>query len=250
MQLPTPPPWIENLPRDSRGFPVPAEAGWVSDEPILSKVATDRKVALGMRRACAVCGYRLSRDQLVYRAFAQADAAHMRQFERERANDAGGPLHLSCILYSAMACPYLREKRARLRKDNEINPGSRRGTLAAIMGFRDFGLMIYKKPHQFLDPDVPAPLFAYLGLVEDIRYRDGSELQDQYDSAVESDALTIDLDQEPMYWTSDAKEQRHLSRALRADFRKISGSQPTHEEYMVGVGGYLTFSTYEENELI
>lgn len=33
------PPWISSFPKDSRGFPVPAEAGWVGGEPVIGRVA-------------------------------------------------------------------------------------------------------------------------------------------------------------------------------------------------------------------
>lgn len=126
--LPDAPAWIDDLPRDERGFPVPAEVGWTAGAPRLSSVSTERKIALGFRRACAVCGYLLPQGSRVYRAFAQGDAAVIRSDQRERAMDPSGPLHKSCVLYSAMTCPHLREKTSRLGSDNAINPGARRGT--------------------------------------------------------------------------------------------------------------------------
>jgi hypothetical protein len=237
--LPTPAPWIADLPVDHRGFPVPAEAGWENGEPILSKVGTERKIALAMRRACAVCGYAMPAGSTVYRAFSQADAAHMRQFEREQSHDLGGPLHLSCILYSAMACPYLRERTSRLGKDSMIGPGERRGTRAAVMGFKDFGVLIYAAPHNFLDPGYPPPHFAYLGLTEDIGYRDGSELLERYEAAIVADAAVIDTSQPRLFWTDSDADMRALGELLRSDFRDLNTSTPMYDQVIMGMGRFV-----------
>lgn len=239
--LPPLAPWIADLPRDARGFPVPAEAGWDDGKPILSKVATERKVALGMRRACAVCGYEMPKGTTVYRAFAQSDAAHMRQWERQRSHDLGGPLHLSCILFSAMACPYLREKNSRLGKESMINPGERRGTRAAVMGFKDFGLLIYAAPHAFLDPTKPPPHFAYLNLVEDIGYRDGRELADRYDAALKSDAEIIDTSRDRLFWKDTETDLRQVGRLLHSDFVRLNTATPAYDQIIMGLGRYVAF---------
>lgn len=239
--MPTPAPWIANLPRDARGFPVPAEAGWRDGQPVLSAVAADRKVALGMRRACAVCGYEMPTGRPVFRAWAQGDAAHMRQYERERSHDLSGPLHRSCVFFSAMVCPYLREKNSRLAKSSTISPGARRGTRAAIMGFKDFGLLMYAEPHNFLDPAKPSPNFAYLEMVEDIGYRDGDELADRYQAAVESDVTIIDTSCPRLYWTDTKSDLKALANLLHADYRQIARSTPVYEQVILGQGRFVAF---------
>jgi hypothetical protein len=118
---------FEGLPKDPRGFYVLAEAGWVDGEPMFSKFDMDRTIALAMRRACALCGYPMPAGTNVYRAFAQGDAAVIRMHQREHSHDLAGPLHLSCVLYSAIVCPFLREKTARMEKGSGINPGRKRG---------------------------------------------------------------------------------------------------------------------------
>lgn len=237
--VPTPPPWIVDLPLDGRGFVTPAEAGWVNGEPALSKVATDRKVALGMRRRCAVCGYVMPRGTTVYRAFAQSDAAHMRQWERERSHDLGGPLHLSCVLHSAMVCPYLSERTSRLGKTNEIGPGNRRGTRAAVIGFKDFGLLLYAEPHRFLDPAKPPPHFAYVQMSDDIPYRDGNELAGRYEVAVEADAKIIDTSKPRSFWTDSDADMKRLASTLRNDFNQLAKARPAYEQVIQGVGRFV-----------
>jgi hypothetical protein len=106
-------------------------------QPVLKR--PDRR--FGAAEACSVCGFVMPKGNLVYRAFALSDALHIREFERERSHDDAGPLHHSCILYSAIVCPYLRRD-GRLGKDSKINPGAQRGRRAGIMSFKDMGLMV------------------------------------------------------------------------------------------------------------
>lgn len=227
--VPDPAPWIEGLPRDRRGFVVPAESAWVDGVPVLSRTAADRNIALVMRRGCAVCGFEMPRGRPVYRAFAQGDAAEIRGKQRLVANDPDVPMHLSCVLYSALVCPYLRERTSRLGPENTINPGRRRGSLAAVLGFEDFGLMVHARPHPFLDSAFPLPHVAYVGLLEDIRYRDGSELADRYAAAVVSDSEVIDTSVERCFWSDSVHDQRQLDRAVQSAARVIGDSVPVRE---------------------
>lgn len=211
MEFPTPPPWFEGLPKDPRGFYVLAEAGWVDGEPMFSKFDHDRTIALAMHRACALCGYPMPKGHNVYRAFSQGDAAEIRMNQAEHSHDLAGPLHLSCVLYSAIVCPFLREKTARMDKDSSINPGGKRGSLAAVMGFRDVGLMVLEKPNPNPETRPPNFMTAYLGLQDDIRYRGGQELLERYHSAVEADRTIIDMSQPRMFWgptDADFKKMR------------------------------------------
>lgn len=227
--VPDPAPWIEGLPRDRRGFVVPAESAWVDGVPVLSSTSPFRNVALVMRRGCAVCGFEMPRGRPVYRAFAQGDAATIRMYQRPLANDRDVPMHLSCVLYSAMVCPYLREKTSRLGGENTINPGRRRGGMAAVLGFEDFGLMVYAGPHHFLDSAFPAPNVPYVGLVEDSPYRDGGELADRYAAAVVSDSEVIDTSVERCFWSDSVHDQRQLDRAVQSAARVIGDSVPVRE---------------------
>lgn len=214
------PPWIEGLPKDHRGFPVPAEAGWTEDnEPRIAMVGTDRKFALAMRRGCAVCGFFMQKGRSVYRAFSQADASQIRGYERESSQDLAGPLHKSCVLFSAIVCPYLRERTSRLGKNSQFGPGERRGTLAAVMGFEDMSVLVGAEPHTFLGENSPVPHVGYLRLRDDIKYRDGEELIDLYLAAVTEDAEFIDTTKDRLYWTND--DLPTLGRMLREDFDHI-----------------------------
>ena len=227
------PPWLADLPRDNRGFIVSCSTPWPDGVPRLSLIATDRKVALAFRRACAVCGYILSPGFPVYRAFSQGDAANIRMYEKDHSHDLGGPAHLSCILYSAFACPYLRQSGARLGKDSLINPGARRGGRAAVMGFEDATLLIYAAPHSFLSDDSTQPHLGYQKFIADIPYRTASELADMYAAAVEEDATTIDTG-DRSFWSGSTADERGLLTVLDAAFRALSRRTP---DYLVDMQG-------------
>lgn len=242
-EFPTPPPWIADLPKDDRGFHVPAEAGWESRKPIFSKFSVERTITLVARRSCAVCGYEMPVGSLVYRGFALSDAIHMRQYEREASHDNAGPLHKSCMLYSAIVCPYLRTN-GRLGKDSVINPGAERGKRAAVMGFRDLGLLIPAGSGQVLSSpgQQRLPLVAYLELADDIPYREGAELMDRYLAAVEADAEIIEMSKARLFWTDSKQEMGALKTILREESRRIMNGKPGRPVMMQGVGGFVTYA--------
>lgn len=240
MEFPTPPPWFEGLPKDSRGFFVLAEAGYLDGKPSFSKFDHDRTVALEIHRACAMCGYPLPDGENVYRAFAQGDAAEIRMNQREHSHDLAGPLHLSCILYSAIVCPFLREKTARMRQDSKINPGGKRGSLAAVMGFRGMGLMVLERMNP--DPETWPVNFmtAYLDLDDDIRYRNGSELLVPYQDAVERDSSIIDMTKPRLFWGPDDTNQLRL--AVKKLSQDIVKRTPIRQPMMIdNAGPYVTY---------
>lgn len=214
-QLPEPPPWFEDLPKDPRGFYILAEAGWVNGEPSFSKFDMDRTIALVLHRACALCGFPMPPGHNVYRCFAQGDAAEIRMNQRAHSHDLAGPLHLSCALYSAIVCPFLREKTSRMGKDSNINPGGKRGSLASVMGFEDLGLMVLETPNPNPETRPPNFMTAYLGLVDDIRYRDGSELVDRYYAAVKADRDVVDMSRPRMFWYPTVSDLKNMKVAIK-----------------------------------
>lgn len=225
LRLPTPPPWIDALPRDARGFPVPAESGWENGKPLLAVTDVKRKVALGMRRACSVCGYRMPAGRHVYRAFGHADAADIRATEREVAVGRAGPAHRSCMVYSAMVCPFLRGPNAKLGA-GKFEIRAARGADAAVMGFEDFGLLIYGRRHPLLAASHPVPQFTYLNLADDFAYQDGGTLQGSLDDAVESDAALIECSAPRLFWTDGPADAADLTALSDIDIRTIARSDP------------------------
>ncbi len=121
------PPWTVGLPRMSFHEDLP---GPVSIVP--GQLAPDyiRLRALGLRRACSICGYPMSPDRPVYRMWTCEPPPDQTVFRM------GGmsPMHRSCAIYSALSCPHLRHAEAR---GHYSEP---RGEMT-ILGFRRYGLI-------------------------------------------------------------------------------------------------------------
>lgn len=178
---------------------MPAEVPWNDQgDPQLELMDPGRKLALGMRRACAVCGRQLRPGRPVYRAFSQADAAQIRMNEVRFSHDSGGPGHLSCMLYATHACPYLATPTSRLGKESKVNPGGRRGSRAAVLGFQDFRLLLHEPTGPYFSLTDLDPQFGYLELVDDMPYRTPDELIARYQAALEDDAYCANV--RGAYW--------------------------------------------------
>lgn len=232
--IPAPPPWLDDLPRERRGFPIPAEAPWVDGAAVLAGGAADRKVALALKRACAVCGYRLAPERPVYRVWGQGDAAQIRLYERDRCHDLHGPGHRSCMIYSTFACPFLRESRARLGKGSRIAPGRPRGSRAAVMGFDYFALLIFNGPHDFLLDEDYTPYFMFENLVEDLPYKSPDLLLAELSIAVGKDAADIPNDQERNFWTDSDVDIQRMAGIIGPSARSLARSRA---EYLVNLLG-------------
>lgn len=221
MEMPPPPPWVEGLPQDERGFYILAEAGYLNGKPTFSRNDMDRTVALAINRACALCGFEMVEGHPVYRTFSQGDAADIRMEQSDHTHDTAGPLHLSCALYSSIVCPYLRERTSRLGKASRVNPGGRRGTLAAVMGFENFGLMVLEQLNPNPEAQPPNFMIAFLTLQDDIRYRDGEELLQRYSEAIEQDRPRIDMSKPRHFWgPGEADDMRNAIRGIHEVMRR------------------------------
>lgn len=140
---------LRDLPRDERGFLVPAETPWQDGTPRLSKLDPTLVIVLTAYRACAVCGFSLRRDELVWRIVDEYSRATT--FDDMRLGCAtfrDPPGHLSCMLYSALVCPYWRTEGSRLSKDSDYTPGGRRGEVASILGFQTYALLMEQQPRE------------------------------------------------------------------------------------------------------
>lgn len=226
------PEWIRDLPRDRRGFPIPAEVPWQNGVPLLHGTDPSRSLVLGVHRRCAVCGLAMRPEDACFRAFAQADAARIRGYEREFANDYGGPAHESCMLFSAMACPHLRDNLSNLSRGSTINAGASRGTLAAVIGFSSYSLLV-----PLNRPVFDGLLFGYQLLVEDIRYKLGEDLRDRLVAATERDKIVARG--EPMFWST--ADQTALVKAARKAVAATMKRGMMRELPVAGKGHYGEF---------
>lgn len=209
-----PPPHLAELPRDERGYLVPAETPWTDGGPRLAGLDPHRSVGLAIRRACCVCGFRLVEDSLVWRTLAQKDAARTRVHDPYFSVDTGFGGHLSCMLYSAFACPYWASSAGKLGKKSTINPGAPRGTRPAVLGHRDIVILVHDDSSRpFLGPpgsNATEPLFGYIDLAGDVPFREPQDLVKRYEAAVADDLRTIDLTTERQYWTKSDEDKLNL----------------------------------------
>lgn len=220
-----PPPQLVDLPRDARGFIVPAEADWDDDGPHVKEIGQDNAMALAFARACAVCGYRLVLDQPVWRVFTQGEAAYRRQ-ERQVSRETTNPGHLVCMLYAAQVCPFLRSSGARLGKDSTTSPGARRGTLPALLGYEDYQLLLPE------NRPIDRPEFLYRRLVGDVRYRKAEDLAERYTDEL----TTATVPAGPRsYWTNTDQDVAAMQKVLKGGQRVVQGRSPADRVLSGGV---------------
>lgn len=219
------PPWIADLPTEDRGFHLPAEVGWVDGKPRIDQNDPVRSFCLMIGKACAVCGHPLEPGGLVYRVWGDHDAKHIRDAERDRSHDDAGPVHWSCIVYSAMVCPHMSSDRSRLRKGNTMNPGVERGREAVIIGFQQTGILFPTRPTAGPGPQ---PMGIFNGLKKNWPYKNGRELENLYAKAVEHDTGFIDASQPRLFWTDSANDVADLRQRFVDGQQQLSQRAPDY----------------------
>ena len=121
------PPAIAARPRDARGYPVLAITPWSDGTPDFAVTSTARILVCAVERRCSICGTGLGKGP-VWRVVAAEEAAAIAQAlgsgqsYANAAKTVEPPGHHACVLYAAMACPYL------------ARPTARRGTDASVPG--------------------------------------------------------------------------------------------------------------------
>lgn len=155
-------------PVDSRGYPVPAITPWKDGVPEFAALSAPRVLLCATERRCTVCGLKIplgpvwrmadSNMTSLIEAGLKSGTAVM-----NRVPFAEGPGHLSCMLYSAVVCPYLARPSGRRGQDVELfgetlPKGESRGAVAGIVthdGYRfklnQAGMgFLYGRPLQLL----------------------------------------------------------------------------------------------------
>lgn len=175
---------LRDLPREERGFLVPAEAPWVDGQPFVAQTEPLMKLVLAAFRACAVRGFPLPDEEPVWRI---QDTSTRRNMKVETDDDGtvntiDVPGHLVCMLYSALVCPFWRTPSARLGKESMYQPGAKRGDSPAIMGYADYALLI--DPRRPLGgPNSQTFPLVYRGLWREIAFSDPlCDLADAYET--------------------------------------------------------------------
>jgi hypothetical protein len=231
----TPPDHLMQIPRDERGFIVPAESPWEGALPQLSRYDLPRTLGLALGRACAVCGFELQPGNPVWRAFSQRDAATAR-IQGELVDDLSAPGHESCMVYSMLVCPYWRSAGARLGKDSSRGPSAPRGTRPAVLGYQDVCLAV-EAGKDLLNTAPPAFKFLYRGPVADVPFRTPAEdLAARYEDSLQRDSCLADLDENArFYWggaeAEEARLFRYIEKGVPTAFARREGSVQGHVMY-------------------
>ncbi|WP_128380378.1 hypothetical protein [Streptomyces cavernae] len=168
IELPPVPGRIAGLPRDPRGYPVPAENLWLRGKPELAVQDFRRCGALYAHGCCAVCGLPLTPGESLYRLFAQDDAEQT--VAQNACKRTDGPGHRDCMIFSGAVCPFFATAGARRGRETRETPkGTPRGTTAALLGFEAVHIAVDQEPpHQVW--------FHYGGVQEHIAFTGGEEM--------------------------------------------------------------------------
>ena len=170
------PPAVAARPRDRRGFPVPAITPWEDGEPRFAANGVARVAICAAERRCSVCGLVMAPGPvwrvvsgLEAEAITDARAAGRAYVNQAPTGEAPG--HRSCMLFAAMACPYL------------ARPGARRGAAAQAVGLSaqrgdargQGGAVAGFGRYQYKYAAGSAPLFRFADLVEFLGHDVGAE---------------------------------------------------------------------------
>jgi len=118
------PPRMKTLPRDKRGFPVPAFVEWFDGEPNFAVMNPDHMRRCIVAHSCWICG-----DQLgSYKAFVIGPMCVVNRVTSEP------PSHRDCATFAALNCPFL------------SRPMAKRADLSHIDGKASAGIMIERNP--------------------------------------------------------------------------------------------------------
>lgn len=137
------PPQIQQLPRDHRGYPVPAESLWIDGVPDLGKQDYRRIGMLVSHNHCIVCGCFMEPGKLRYRLVVGAEAEVIRDGGGKCVMASGsGPK--ACMLYSGLTCPFFASPGG--RRTSEELKGTPRGEKAVVMGFGTVLIALHEGP--------------------------------------------------------------------------------------------------------
>jgi hypothetical protein len=102
-----PPRFMQRLPIDRRGYPVPWFVDWINGEPEFRAVAPGKIRKAVNDRLCWVCGTPLFREEV----FVIGPMCAVNRISSEP------PSHRECATYAAMNCPFLAKPQMVRRKD-------------------------------------------------------------------------------------------------------------------------------------
>lgn len=112
---------------------------------------------------------------------------------------ASGPLHRSCALYAALACPFLRYSKSRRR----VTGDGQRGTLT-LHGFDRYAVVFPSRPQLFMT-------FAHYDTAETVSLRNLAHVSDLYQQALTTDTAGDFATAERLYWTAASADKQRLA---------------------------------------
>ncbi len=208
---------IAARPRDSRGYPVPAITPWVNGIPQFASTGIARTFLCAVERRCSICATEIP-DGPVWRVVGGEEAVAIAAVlagggtYRNQAPTAEAPGHRACMLYAAIACPYLARPNARRGTTGsapglEAIRGSRRGTGGALVGYQTYEF-------EYADE----VRFRFGGLVEFRPHELGAEQLSELAAAVADE--TVNAAPAPSYLLADEGAAQH---AFSAYVRRLLG---------------------------
>jgi hypothetical protein len=136
------PPAISALPRDPRGYPIPAITPRDADgHPAFAITGAARTLICALERRCSICGTPMPPGP-VWRVIAAAETQALVAAQaagRPATNKAPSPEppgHRDCMLYAAFTCPFLARPNARRGQDADVMGSAL--TRGAVAGFADY----------------------------------------------------------------------------------------------------------------
>ncbi|MGW2544830.1 hypothetical protein ACWC5I_29120 [Kitasatospora sp. NPDC001574] len=201
IQLPAVPAYVAALPRDSRGYPVPAENPWTDGEPDLSRQNFHRSGSLWVESRCAICGFKIQPAEAKYRLFSDDEIGPV--IRHNRCTRYDGPGHRACMIFSALVCPFFATPKSPRTQESihgEEVRGRRRGASAAVIGFRTVYLSVEGEPGDQI------ARFIYDGIVDMLDFDKPEELRGHLDEEMQK--LRAPREGERLYWQRNDAAQR------------------------------------------
>lgn len=200
---------VASRPRDARGIPVPAITRWERGEPVFREASGERQLLCALQNRCSICATQVDQSEGVWQVVDEQAAKWISYALRRGAEPASVfttyevPGHYACMLYAAVACPFLANSNARRTIDGElpgleddVSAGTRRGALSALVEFATCMVRILPERDGY-EVVLAQPRTIHT-------YRDGTELLPLLQAAVDAQQTDVEPSQ-----TTPMRTQRH-----------------------------------------